>query len=295
MKKTILTLGLVLALLVGFDYLNAWTIPTEIAPGGNIATPVNTGSENQIKSAAFAANELLATTVTGSDKMMSGQYCDLNGENCWNPEFGSATGGSISLSVENGETYGDIVIANTLCIDRGHDGVWAAMDRSGTEDVICYDSPVVNGLRPRVKFVTQFSALNRDPDFRDWFHAFGGATLPSASTVYYNYYGWYMRSDLDRTIDTFDKICSFMMDNGKYAGLATFADYGSDNDNRFYWPTEQWNVVSYNHTGYIDAVDLTCEGDAVSSKGEFWQFDVRGINTCSNYRCNPYPVPPANR
>ncbi len=89
MKKTILTLGLVLALLVGFDYLNAWTVPVATAPGGNVATPVNIGDEDQIKSAAFAATELLSSSSTAGILMMSPKYCDLNGENCWDPSSGA--------------------------------------------------------------------------------------------------------------------------------------------------------------------------------------------------------------
>ncbi len=318
MKKTYFALAIALMLLVGFDYLNAWTTAPTNPPEDNAPAPLNTSSESQDKDGKLAIGDLLGafgglyvtdknnplptpigmTELDVEGTVGANMYCDRDGENCWDPASGVAVGGgSIKLTLEYGETGGDIALANTLCTDKGHDGVWAAMDRDGSENVICFDSAMVEGITPIIKrkFVTQFSALNRDPDFRTWFAAFGGAALPSASKVFYNDYGWSRRTDPARMLKTYDKICSFMMEDGRYDGNAVTADYGSDHNNHFYWPTTSWNHEKYDTSRWIDAVYMTCVGTAVSSKGEFWLYSNRGANTCYGYRCNPYPVPPADR
>jgi len=325
MKKTYLALSIALMLLVGLDYLNAWTTAPTNPPADNAPAPINTSAELQDKEGLLSLGGLAvfggvyvtdpenpsASTTLGAASIImdiegrvgADAYCDRDGENCWDPATGPMisesplSGGSIKLTLEYGETSGDIALADTFCRNNGHDGVWAAIDRTGSENVICFDSTMVESFTPIIKrkFVTQFSALNRDPDFRSWFASFGGAALPAASKVFYNDYGWTRRTDPARTLKTYNKICSFMMEDGRYDNGATTADYGSDHNNHFYWPTTSWNHEKYDTSRYIDAVYMTCAGTAVSSKGEFWLYSNRGANTCYGFRCNPYPVPPADR
>ncbi len=93
---------LVLCLLIGADYLSAWTAPTAVPTGSNVAAPVNTGGVSQIKSGGLGVGALdvaggvlvrgtsdvndLDLTVTG--RVGAAEYCDENGENC-----GSVAGG----------------------------------------------------------------------------------------------------------------------------------------------------------------------------------------------------------
>ena len=57
--KPLIILTLALTLLVGFDYLNAWTAPASgNPPTGDVAAPINTGSATQNKSGTLGVNAL---------------------------------------------------------------------------------------------------------------------------------------------------------------------------------------------------------------------------------------------
>ncbi len=108
--KPLILLALVLALLVGADYLNAWTVPTQAPPGGNVAAPINTSSISQSKAGQLTAQNLVAFVtagvggiVYGQSHMRSPSYCDLNGQNCLVPGSSSG-GGGISLTAGTGIT-----------------------------------------------------------------------------------------------------------------------------------------------------------------------------------------------
>jgi hypothetical protein len=77
-KFSFLVLGLSLALAA--SYLNAWTGPTQTAPSGNVAAPVNLSGMSQIKLGGLGVASLLSTGSIGAS-----QYCDASGGNCATP------------------------------------------------------------------------------------------------------------------------------------------------------------------------------------------------------------------
>jgi len=87
-KFSFLVLGLSLALAA--SYLNAWTGPTQTAPSGNVAAPVNLSGISQIKSGGLGVASLLSTGSIGAS-----QYCDASGGNCATPPLVSGSGSSV--------------------------------------------------------------------------------------------------------------------------------------------------------------------------------------------------------
>ena len=70
------TTALTLALVANFAY-GQWADPTAAPVGGNIAAPINTSGEYQIKGGNIGAFDLIA-----GNKMRSDLYCDFTGNNC---------------------------------------------------------------------------------------------------------------------------------------------------------------------------------------------------------------------
>lgn len=146
---------------MGYNFINAWTPAPASPPASNAKAPINVGTSTE--SIQTASGVLAFDKFVAFQEMRSDSYCDSVGQNCFSPV--NVSGGGINLSVINGETLSDIVVANTLCQGAGHDGVWAAMDKVGTEDVICYDSTMVQGVAQKQRFVTKYVALVWDPTF----------------------------------------------------------------------------------------------------------------------------------
>ncbi len=93
MKHTSLAvLAMILVCLVGFDYLNAWTVPTEAPPEGNVAAPLNVGAQDQLKTGGIGAGSLaifgesyFADVVKATSSVWAAAYCDRTGANCFVP------------------------------------------------------------------------------------------------------------------------------------------------------------------------------------------------------------------
>lgn len=283
------------------DFLQYWnteggTAPTRETAGFAFKQSYSVGSGDYTlySASSSAAGTPIAWTEAlrvGGDGTVHINNLSVNNFNGTSNDF------AIELGMIRDESSGDILVANTKCMNMGFTGVWSVEDRAGAENIICFKSAQVSPLPMVADFVFQFSALNRDPDFRTWFAAQGGAALPSAATQYYNDYGWYRKSEAVRMKVSQDAICSFMMEDGSLVQRLATADYGSDNNNRFYYLNDDgtWGQYKHGDNGQIDVIFARCQGTAVSSKGEFWLRSNRTESTCGSYRCNPYPVPPANR
>lgn len=103
-------IGIALLLLVGTDYLNAWTVPASAPPDGNAPAPLNVGDENQVKSGGVSVGSLHVTggaqvdgtaaagdmDLTVNGNIAAAQYCDQNGENCNSGGGGSSPAGMIA-------------------------------------------------------------------------------------------------------------------------------------------------------------------------------------------------------
>lgn len=63
-------------LLVGMQYIDAWTGPTGIPATNNVPAPVNLGASAQVKAGSLGVTTLLA------DAVWSYEYCDQTGANC---------------------------------------------------------------------------------------------------------------------------------------------------------------------------------------------------------------------
>lgn len=308
-KTTVITLCLVLTLLVCVDYLNAWTTAPPNPPQNNAAAPINVGTLVQRKAGNFAANIVAALTEMRSDR-----YCNALGQNC--------------ISLQQTCTPGQTLIADAT-------GTLVCANFPTTPTPQPPTPPPPNPPTPPVQqivrsFYTQYAALIRDPAFLAWGSSSGlqpytgsrcGAG-PTGST-YRCETGWYHFSQPQPTLETYNKICSYLMVNGKYAAGAVLADYGSDNGNRAHqWSNanKRWSYsASYGFGGGIDAVAMSCIGDSVSKQGAFWLTSNHPSPTCTistgtnsncnngnctqmtttkvswasyRFRCNPFPIPP---
>jgi len=77
-------------LLVGLNYLNAWTGPPANPPRNNVEAPINTSSNSQDKNGGLGVTTLVANEVQSSlvkaispeSEVWADKYCNENGENC---------------------------------------------------------------------------------------------------------------------------------------------------------------------------------------------------------------------
>lgn len=97
-STAILTVVVVLALLLVLDYSAAqWQSAPGSPPNNNVAAPINVGPSNQDKNGRIGADQFIAF-----DRMRSDLYCDLNGNNCFQPSDvgsgGSATASDVNLA-----------------------------------------------------------------------------------------------------------------------------------------------------------------------------------------------------
>lgn len=100
-KQPILLLLCILLLLIGVNYLNAWTSPAFNPPSGNVEAPVNVSSNPQTKLGPLGVTELSTNNVAANDYMVVGaatasadlkidangkigasEYCDADGNGC---------------------------------------------------------------------------------------------------------------------------------------------------------------------------------------------------------------------
>ena len=81
--KNLSFLIIAVTLLIGLDYVGAWTAPTNNPPNQNVAAPVHTGTAMQYKSGILSADTFQAPNeVWAGSKMRSPLYCDIAGGNC---------------------------------------------------------------------------------------------------------------------------------------------------------------------------------------------------------------------
>ena len=296
--RPVMVFAVIAATLVGYNIMSAqtWIDPTGTPPANNTPAPINVGSTTQSKAGALAASILAATTEVRSDR-----YCDAMGQNCMN--FGSSSN-QIELGIINGETYGQILTAQNLCTTNGFDGVWATLDQTGNEDIICFKSAIVGKISEVQTFVSAYYALRSDPSFA----TFWGSALPNfdlafcgnpVTSLYRCGTGWKVvdpavpvASDTQR-IATYNKICSYMMENGRWkagTSLGIF-DSGSDgNNNAIYWNGNGSGILNHAWNDYHDATVMTCIGDKVSVQGDWWLKSKR--SEAYGRSGNKYPAPP---
>ncbi len=309
--KSIAFLSVTLVMLLGYNFISAqvWTPAPANPPSNNTPAPINVGTSTQAKTGNIAANIFAATT-----EMRSNRYCDALGANCFHPNLVSSStsdldGDIIQLAVINAETYGNTLTANSACKREGFVGVWAFEDISGTEDIICFDSTVISGIQSVETFVTAYHALSRDAAFQ----AYWGSNLP----VYYSSWcmnelglyrcgvGWLSYANPNAVgpsdpapnksqRNTYDRICGYMMDGGRWKVGSTpiIYDSGSDNGNTAYYYSTVENdtkFVVHDNDDVDDTIRLTCIGDSVSANGEFWLLSNRP--EAYGRAGNMYPTP----
>lgn len=231
--------------ITGFTLINAqtWSEPAGEPPAGNTPAPINVGPETQNKQGNLAANIFAAFTEMRSDR-----YCNAVGENCSDP----------LPQCEVGQL-----------ITAGPNGTWNCTN---------FPAPTIT-----VRFNTKFVGLVNDPAFRAWLgpqgDGVGDDDIPDPH--WRNDHGWYSRSaDLGnrRWTRTIDKLCSFMMVDGRAAidqmGYSRREDYGSDNNNiAWYWSASEnrWLTEHHGDDLNIDITELVCAGTAVTEAGERWR------------------------
>ena len=81
MNKNIYSIIFLSLLLVGMNYINAWTGPATSpsptnAPNNNAAAPLTVGTSPQVKNGALGVTVLLADSVQATE------YCDVTGTSC---------------------------------------------------------------------------------------------------------------------------------------------------------------------------------------------------------------------
>ena len=106
-KAGILTICLTLALAANFVY-GQWTEPTALPPNGNVDVPLNTSGNPQIKSGNLGVDSMYAADTVYSDR-----YCNLFGENCFDPiEVGAAGGVNVNAAEIAINLAGNVATAN---------------------------------------------------------------------------------------------------------------------------------------------------------------------------------------
>lgn len=84
--RSIITLSLALAVLLGYGFISAWSAPLNgtVPPANNVPAPIDTSATIQTKMAggAIGASDLLSTRTTAGQKMMSPLYCNADGSSC---------------------------------------------------------------------------------------------------------------------------------------------------------------------------------------------------------------------
>ncbi len=110
MNKNIYSIIVLSFLLVGMNYLNAWTGPATTPsptnpPNNNVAAPINIGGIEQVKAGDLGAANFIADNVTATNevvsltKMLSPEYCDETGLIC-------TSGGSLGgAGLGSGQTW----------------------------------------------------------------------------------------------------------------------------------------------------------------------------------------------
>ena len=287
-NRSIIMLGIIVFAFATYNFMNAaWTpAPAGIPPANNAEAPVNVGATYQAK-----------TGDLGAVRMRAGEYCDAAGANC----FGGATGGMITLGVIRGETNSLTLTAQSLCTAAGFSGVWAAMNVTGLEDIICFSSPFVGKLPEVQTFVSAYFAMRSDPSFI----SFWGSALPNYDPTFCSnsVNNLYSAASLTggpsnslyspNVIRTYDGICSYMMVNGKWkqGTVPPVFDSGSDSgNNAIYWSGTANVTVPHNWNDFHDALTLTCTGDSVTTQGNWW---VKSSRPEAYGRSgNKYPAPP---
>jgi len=213
----------------------------------------------------------------------------------WISPTQAPTGGNTPPPIEVGNSQqtktGDIaarvmaansfMASNLYCDRNGHNCFTAAQ--------------IFNLLNPEttVRFVTQWDALRRDPAFLAFYGP--GASLPSGGS-FRDDRGWGRHgggpgSEFNR--QTYDRICSFMMNGGRWdRGDVWSPNWSSDNNNTAYlWDGTQWVTRNYGYQYGLDAVHMNCVGRGVTANGEWWRLTNRPEGCGSRHMCQPYPIP----
>jgi len=115
------------------------------------------------------------------------------------------------------------------------------------------------------RFITKYSTLMADSEFKAWISAQGGSQFPANGG---DDHGWYIRNVADvKFKDTTTKLCTYFMGDGSIApantGQYTGQDYGSDNNNvAYYWDISNnlWKSEAHGDNGAIDVISLLCTG-----------------------------------
>lgn len=128
MKHNFTFLIIAVMLLIGLDYVGAWTAPGGNPPSQNVAAPVHTGTSTQTKAGNLAAANLFANTVSANDRMYSDWYCNLAGTDC----IDAATLTSLTSGGGGAAPTGAVMAFNLSTCPAG----WVAADGSaGTPDL----------------------------------------------------------------------------------------------------------------------------------------------------------------
>jgi hypothetical protein len=152
----IIILALVLA--VGANYVYAWTGPTQVAPDGNTAAPLNVGTSPQVKNGGLFLNTLL---VSGQVRVADGTQgagtrvfasTDGIGTGGWVTPASLGIGGGVTsissgnTSITVSPTTGAVVItANTAAQCAALGGVWGGSSCTFAGSTAAVSGSVVGG------------------------------------------------------------------------------------------------------------------------------------------------------
>jgi hypothetical protein len=300
----------------------AWTAPAAGTKNvTNTEPPLNTSSSNQIKTGSLGVSSL--SVVGGSIGIANGSP---------SVEFNdtSDVAGVNNKWWLHSNAYGSGPRIHFL-YDRNNNGTWddgsastfvqAGGAVNGTQDVIATPGNVWSGkycnidgskcatldglLRDNIqRFVSAYYALRSDPSFS----VFWGSQLPNhdlqfcgnpVNSLYRCGTGWKVidpsvevMTDRGR-VGTYDKICSYMMDGGKWIPGTDLEIYDSGSDsgnNAIYWNGSGAGTIPHDWNDFHDARKITCIGGAVTSQGQWWLASNRPESY--DRGGNKYPVPP---
>ncbi len=136
--KNLSFLIIAVTLLIGLDYVGAWTAPIATPPSGNVDAPVHTGSANQSKSGNLFASEVGGLRASADIEMLSPRYCNEDGTVCLEPGGDADVANLNASSSVNSAQYCDENGANcSTAVD-----IQSALGGSGagvsTQEARCY-------------------------------------------------------------------------------------------------------------------------------------------------------------
>ena len=150
LNQNLKLLVLAVTLSFGLSYVYGWTAPTQVAPGGNIATPINTSTSSQVKTGGLGVTNLLADTLNVFGVATSTDFCLATGVCLSAIAQSSGSGGALTVYKSDGTTPIGRFIQSVNDAENGSfggaaipDGALQYLDASGYLKLVTYADRLV--------------------------------------------------------------------------------------------------------------------------------------------------------